>query len=152
VKGLIERAAHQEDIQLTEGKRFTIVPSKVKTRQHLFIDSLIEWTATAGIHLHTLAFRGKDAEEAPIKPGPYHNLILEKLGITPRDFADNQDDRTRVGGIFSDGSYKMANLTNGSLLVPMDVLRSQGKSGAAVVLLGIPEHWLTAPARILREF
>ena len=50
-KGLIERAAHKADIQLTEGKRFTIVPSQVKKRQHLYIDSLIEWAATAGIHL-----------------------------------------------------------------------------------------------------
>jgi hypothetical protein len=75
---------------------------------------------------------------------------LEKLETSPEQFAADTDPSTRVGGIFTDGSYKMSNLTRGSLLAPMDVLRRNGVSGAAVVYLGTPEHWEKAPARILR--
>jgi hypothetical protein len=56
---------------------------------------------------------------------------------------------TRVAGIFTHGSYKMTNLTRGSLKVPMDILWCKGVSGAAVVYLSTPEHWRTVPVRIL---
>ena len=73
-----------------------------------------------------------------------HAAVLEKL-------EEDTDPSTRVGGIFTDGFYKMSNLMRGSLLAPMDVLRRQGVSGAAVVYLGTPEHWeKKAPARVLR--
>jgi hypothetical protein len=42
-KGLIERAAHQEENQLVEGRPCAIVPIKLKKQEHLFIDSLLEW-------------------------------------------------------------------------------------------------------------
>jgi hypothetical protein len=77
-------------------------------------------------------------------------MILEKLNITPKDFTEDVDPTSRVGGIFTDGLYKITNLTRKSLIVPMDTLRRQGESDAAVVRLGTPEHWRTAPVRIHR--
>jgi hypothetical protein len=76
--------------------------------------------------------------------------ILRNLDISPAEFAANKDLRTRIGGIFIDSSFKPANLTINSLLVSMDELRRKGDSGAAVVLMGTPDHWRTAPLRVLR--
>jgi hypothetical protein len=126
------------------------VPTKSKKKDHLFIDSLLEWASTAGLHLQTRHFSGKDKEDISLAHGAMHAAILEKLEISPEQFAADTDPSTRVSGIFTDGSYKMSNLTRGSLLAPMDVLRHQGVSGAAVVYLGTPEHWEKAPARFLR--
>jgi hypothetical protein len=76
--------------------------------------------------------------------------MLEKLSIPAEAFKADTNPKTRVVGNFTDGSYKMTNLTRGSLIVPMDILRREGVNGAAVVYLGTPEHWRTAPVRILR--
>jgi hypothetical protein len=150
-KGMIERAAHQEDTQLVEGKPCRIMPSKRKgAKGHLFIDSLLEWAAMAGLHLQTQQFRGKDREDLPMVHGTGHKETLEKLGITIDNFANDVNPETRVGGIFTDGSYKMAQLKRRSVIEPMEALRKDGVSGAAVVLLGTPEKWKTAPVRILR--
>jgi hypothetical protein len=76
--------------------------------------------------------------------------VLKKLSIPVEGFETDTNRETRVAGIFTDGSYKMTNLTRGSLIVPMDILRRQGVSGAAVVYLGTPERWRKVPVRILR--
>jgi hypothetical protein len=76
--------------------------------------------------------------------------ILEKLSIPAESFEADTNPEIRVAGIFPDGSYKMTNLTRGALIVPIYRLRREGVSGAAVVYLGMPEHWRTAPVRILR--
>jgi hypothetical protein len=66
--------------------------------------------------------------------------ILEKLSIPADGFEADTNPKTRVAGISTDGSYKMTNLKRKSLIVPMDLLRREGVSGAAVVYLGTPEH------------
>jgi hypothetical protein len=76
--------------------------------------------------------------------------ILSHLNISPAEFAADEDLCTRIGGIFTDGSFKLADLTINSLLVSMDELRRQGDGGAAVGLMGTPDHWRTAPLRVLR--
>jgi hypothetical protein len=127
------------------------VPTKSKKKDHLFIDSLLEWAAIAGLHLQTRPFSGKDNEDIALERGQGRVEILEKLSIPAEGFEADTNPETRIAGIFTDGSsYKMTNLTRGSLMVPMDLLRRQGVSGAAVVYLGTPEHWRTAPVRILR--
>jgi hypothetical protein len=112
---------YQEDIQLTEGRPCKIVPIKSKKKEHLFIDSLLEWAATAGLHLQTRHFSGKVNEDIALEQG--HADILEKLFIPVE--ADTNP-KTRVEGIFIDGSYKMTNLKRKSLIVPMDILRREG--------------------------
>jgi hypothetical protein len=105
------------------------VPTKLKKQEHLFIDSLLEWASTAGLHLQPRHFRGKDKEDIPLAHGAMHAAILEKLEILPEQFAADTDPSTRVGGIFINGSYKMNNLTRGSLLAPMDVSEVGGSAG-----------------------
>jgi hypothetical protein len=118
--------------------------------EHLFIDSLLEWAVTTHLHLQTRQCSSKDNEDICIAQGPEHAKILVELPISPAEFARNTDSRTKEVGIFTDGSYKMANLTRGSLLVPMDILRRQGVSSAAIVYLCTPEHWRSASVRILQ--
>jgi hypothetical protein len=78
------------------------------------------------------------------------DTILRTLDISPAgECAADADLRSRIGGIFTDNSFKLANLTINSLLVSMDELRRQGGSEAAVVLMGAPDHWKTAPLRVL---
>jgi hypothetical protein len=150
-RGLIERAARRSDITLVEGQPFQIPSPNKKTPGHCFIDSLLEWAHTAGLTLQTKMFRGKDRESPGLKrSGVLQDAILRKLGISPAEFAANTDLRTRINGIFTDGSFKLANLTVDSLLVPMGELRRQGEGGAAIVLMGTPNHWRTAPLRVLR--
>ena len=131
---------HQEDIQLTEGRPCKIVPTKSKKKDHLFIDSLLEWAATAGLHLQTRHFSGEDNEDIVLERGQEHAEILEKLSIPAEGFEADTNPETRVAGIFTNGSYKMTNLTRESLIVSMDILRREGVSGAAVVYLRTPEH------------
>jgi hypothetical protein len=126
------------------------VPIKSKKKDNLFIDTLVEWAATASLHLQTQHFSGKDNEDIGLERGLGHAEILEKLSIPAEGFATDTNAETRVAGIFTDGSYEMTNLTRGSLIVSMDILRRQGVSSAPVVYLGTPEHWTTALVRILR--
>jgi hypothetical protein len=105
----------------------------------------------AGLTLQTKKFRGKDREDPEIaRSGSAMDSIIHKLDISPAEFAANADLRSRIGGIFTDGSFKLANLTINSLLVSMDELRRRGNSGDTVVLMGTPDHWRTAPLRVLR--
>jgi hypothetical protein len=92
----------------------------------------------------------KDSEDITLEWSQGHVENPVKLSIPAEDFEADTNPETRVAGIFTDGSYKMINLTRKSLIVPMDILRRQGVSGAAVVYLGTPEHWRTAPVWILR--
>jgi hypothetical protein len=91
--------------------------------------------------MQTRHFGGKDNEDIALERGQGHVEILEKLSIPAEGFEADMNPETRVAaGIFTDGSYKMTNLKWKSLIFPMDILRRQGVSGAAVVYLGTPKH------------
>jgi hypothetical protein len=95
-----------------EGQPFKIPPSCTKTDGHCFIDSLLEWAQVAGLTLQAKKFLGKDLEDPEItRSGFIMDTILRKLDISPAEFAADADLRSRIGGIFTDGSFKLANLT-----------------------------------------
>jgi hypothetical protein len=121
-RGLIERGAYISGITLVEGQPFKIPPPCTNTAGHCFIDSLLEWAQINGLILQTKKFRGKDRADPEIaRSGLIMDSSLRKHDISPAEFAADEDLRRRIGGIFTDSSFKLANLIINSLLVSMGV-------------------------------